>query len=117
MCHGDISLANIVINRRWSDAKGKTAADDRDKSKDTGIDKNDSEDDIPIVNYSNVPRKSSTPNAAVISDPTRDAPPPSSAHGLVIDFDNSFSLVEAAEDGYRTNSVRFFLLFCSVSHD
>ena len=45
-------------------------------------------------------------NDAAIASPIR--PVPVSAHGLVIDYDNSFSLDEIEEYGYRANSVSRF---------
>ncbi len=45
-------------------------------------------------------------DAAAIASPTQ--PGPVSAHGLVIDYDNSFSLDEIEEFNYRANSVSYF---------
>ncbi len=46
-------------------------------------------------------------DAAAIASPTQ--PGPVSAHGLVIDYDNSFSLDEIEEFNYRANFSKLFL--------
>lgn len=111
VCHGDISLTNIVINRMWEDDD-----DDDDNAKEA--DKNMSDVDNsrsganiiadsaslhqpPALNHSNsVVESAATFSSSVLP------PVPTVAHGVVIDYDNSFSLEEGGEDGYRVNSVR-----------
>lgn len=106
MCHGDISLNNIVINRVWSD--------DQDSNVEAEPDVDDTDIASISGNFSNPQNRStsgvtsSPTDPATIVSPTEVTPVPISAYGLVIDNDNSFSLVEASEDGYKINSVRYF---------
>ncbi len=133
VCHGDISLKNIVINRIWDDDDDDD--DDSDDTDDESIEDICHESDN-IANPIGIPYKTSPPNAnnatepqttSDVSSPTAtpteahttpdvispanstscDVPTPISAHGLVIDNDNSFSLLDVKKYGYRVNSVSY----------
>lgn len=128
VCHGDISLNNIVINRIWSDYTGDKEVDSDDIN-DESIEDIRSESDN-STNFTNIANKTSASNIDNLTEPrtTSDvsspteahttldaispanstscvAPVPISAHGLVIDNDNSFSLLDVKKYGYRVNSV------------
>lgn len=137
VCHGDISLNNIVINRIWDD-------DDDDDHIDNDIDdidivrinkgydsddgdSSDSSDDVaPDVDIN---KKSAQSNEIADSGDNSDSEltslqssssmttsnqpstsnsrsPTIKAYGLVIDYDNSFSLDEMSEDKFKIHSVR-----------
>ncbi|KJA13306.1 hypothetical protein HYPSUDRAFT_113970, partial [Hypholoma sublateritium FD-334 SS-4] len=73
ICHGDISLKNIVIKR------GSTS-------------------------NANIVSQPIIPNESGSTAHTQRTEPSITAHGVAIDYDNSFSIVEIAESRYKINS-------------
>ncbi len=57
------------------------------------------------------------PNPAVVSSSAAKVPEPISAYGLVIDYDNAFTISGAADEGHHMNSVRCFQCLLCVASD
>ncbi len=134
ICHSDISLDNVTIYRPLGDegdvSKGtkgignsRTSGNDANsnivpKSADLKGASASNSKPTPYLNSGaacssiSLADPTAVSSSTSLADPTavfgsKDyVPQPISAHGLVIDYDNAFSLDEAAEKGYRMNSVR-----------
>ena len=113
VCHGDISLNNIVINRIWDDEYENCGIDDGMDGEGTNT-SNNMAPDIDMDGTSDIagPGKVHTTDSELIPAPATlgasdPRPVPIKAHGLVIDNDCSFSLVEVAESGDFVNPVRY----------
>lgn len=130
MCHGDISLNNIVINRIWDDNNDDDEIDNNDDDnidiKSISNNNNSSSDNMALniaINKNNAseivgPGKVHTTDISNNSQPislidspaalssSGPRPVPIKAHGLVIDNNNLFSLSEVDKLGYQVHSVR-----------
>ncbi|KJA22968.1 hypothetical protein HYPSUDRAFT_201776 [Hypholoma sublateritium FD-334 SS-4] len=113
ICHGDISLGNILINRIWDDDddNGEIDSDDNDDNIESSSG-NDTPSDV-VVNESSaseiaepgkVHTNSELNSSSTALSASSPRPVPVKARGLVIDHDNSFALDEVAESGYFVNT-------------
>ena len=132
VCHGDISLKNLAIHRVMDEDEEDFELDDDidDESiEDICHESDNVSNPISKTSPPNVSNVTEPQTTSDVSSPTEAltgahttpdaispvdsssqpeaciAPAPISSHGLVIDNDNSFSLVDVKKYGYRVNSV------------
>ena len=132
ICHGDVSLKNIVINHIWdndTDDDDKDGDDVKDNNDKLEVNNNINEQEMhnqnltvdttstsvidnDIYNLANL--EATTVVLSAITSPSPSPPPRQvlvKAHSLVINNDNSFSLNEVDDFGYQINSVSLFIYF------
>lgn len=132
ICHGDISLNNIVINRIWNDDEGDDYIDndiddiditrikrsDDDSASNVDIDEkftesdetadsgNNSDSELTSLLSSSLTKTMNQPSTSIQPSTSNSGSSTIKAYGLVIDYDNSFSLDEMSEDRFKIHSVR-----------